>query len=63
MATIPETGAAVSQGAIVITGGAGLVGQNLVTRLKAKGYSRRIVIDKAAENAAILRRFTTARRT
>ena len=57
MATIPETGAAVSQGAVVITGGAGLVGQNLVTRLKARGHSRLIVIDKAAENAAILRRF------
>ena len=40
---------------IVITGGAGLVGQNLVTRLKANGFSRLIVIDKAAENAAILR--------
>lgn len=40
---------------IVITGGAGLVGQNLVTKLKNAGYSRIIVIDKAANNAAILR--------
>jgi nucleoside-diphosphate-sugar epimerase len=40
---------------IVITGGAGLVGQNLVTRLKARGFTRLIVIDKAARNADILR--------
>lgn len=40
---------------IVITGGAGLVGQNLVAKLKQRGYSRLVVIDKAAANAAILR--------
>ena len=40
---------------IVITGGAGLVGQNLVTQLKEKGYIQIVVIDKAVENSAILR--------
>jgi nucleoside-diphosphate-sugar epimerase len=40
---------------ILITGGAGLVGQNLVTRLKDKGFTRVIVIDKATANAEILR--------
>jgi nucleoside-diphosphate-sugar epimerase len=40
---------------IAITGGAGLVGQNLVTRLKARGFARLVVIDKAARNANILR--------
>ena len=42
-------------GRIVITGGAGLVGQNLVARLKAHGFGDILVIDKAAGNAAILR--------
>ncbi len=40
---------------IVITGGAGLVGQNLVSRLKNKGFDTIVVIDKAAANAAVLR--------
>jgi nucleoside-diphosphate-sugar epimerase len=40
---------------IVITGGAGLVGQNLVPRLKAAGWSDIVAIDKAGNNAAILR--------
>ncbi len=43
-------------GKIVITGGAGLVGQNLVPRLKAAGWSEIVVIDKARHNADILRR-------
>ncbi len=43
-------------GKIIITGGAGLVGQNLVPRLKAAGWSDIVVIDKARHNAAILRR-------
>jgi nucleoside-diphosphate-sugar epimerase len=46
--------AAVSRN-IVITGGAGLVGQNLVARLKAKGYDRIVSIDKAAANSAVLK--------
>ena len=43
-------------GKIVVTGGAGLVGQNLVFRLKAAGLSDIVVIDKAAHNADILRK-------
>lgn len=43
-------------GKVVITGGAGLVGQNLVPRLKARGFTEIVAIDKAAENAAILKR-------
>ncbi|MDQ0587772.1 nucleoside-diphosphate-sugar epimerase [Variovorax paradoxus] len=35
---------------IVLPGGAGLVGQNLVARLRAKGYSDIVVIDKHKEN-------------
>jgi len=42
-------------GRIVVTGGAGLVGQNLVSRLKAAGFDDIVVIDKAAHNAGILR--------
>ena len=42
-------------GRVLITGGAGLVGQNLVSRLKERGFSDIVVIDKAAANAAILR--------
>lgn len=42
-------------GKIIITGGAGLVGQNLVARLKAAGWSQIVVIDKARHNADILR--------
>ncbi len=40
---------------IIITGGAGLVGQNLVAKLKQRGYRKIVVIDKAAVNSAILR--------
>lgn len=40
---------------IVITGGAGLVGQNLIARLKARGVDRIVSIDKAAANSAVLR--------
>lgn len=41
---------------IILPGGAGLVGQNLVARLKAKGYSNIVVIDKHRENLEILKR-------
>jgi nucleoside-diphosphate-sugar epimerase len=41
---------------ILLPGGAGLVGQNLVARLKAKGYSNIVVLDKHRENLAILRK-------
>ena len=42
---------------IVITGAAGLVGQNLIHRLVSKGGYRIVAIDKNAHNAAILSRF------
>jgi len=41
---------------IILPGGAGLVGQNLVARLKAKGYTDIVVIDKHADNVKVLRR-------
>lgn len=39
---------------IVITGAAGLVGQNLVVELKRQGYTRLVAIDKHAHNLRIL---------
>ena len=41
---------------IVLPGGAGLVGQNLVARLKARGYTNIVVLDKHRSNLDILRR-------
>jgi nucleoside-diphosphate-sugar epimerase len=41
---------------IILPGGAGLVGQNLVARLKAKGYTDIVVLDKHAANVEVLRR-------
>ena len=41
---------------IILPGGAGLVGQNLVARLKAKGYTQIVVLDKHAANIEVLRR-------
>jgi nucleoside-diphosphate-sugar epimerase len=41
---------------IVLPGGAGLVGQNLVARLKAKGYTNIVVLDKHLGNLNILKR-------
>jgi len=40
---------------IFLPGGAGLVGQNLITRLKTRGYSNIVVFDKHVTNTAILR--------
>lgn len=40
---------------ILLPGGAGLVGQNLIPRLKAAGFSNLIVIDKHLKNIEILR--------
>lgn len=40
---------------IVLPGGAGLVGQNLVARLKAKGYSNIVVLDKHQANLEVLK--------
>ncbi|WAT30637.1 NAD-dependent epimerase/dehydratase family protein [Pseudomonas sp. GXZC] len=40
---------------IILPGGAGLVGQNLVARLKAKGYSNIVVLDKHRKNIEVLK--------
>jgi nucleoside-diphosphate-sugar epimerase len=40
---------------IVLPGGAGLVGQNLVARLRARGYSDIVVLDKHRANLATLK--------
>jgi len=41
---------------LVLTGAAGLVGQNLIVELKAQGFSRLVAIDKHAYNLEVLRR-------
>lgn len=41
---------------IVLPGGAGLVGQNLVARLRDRGYHNIIVLDKHRANLAVLQR-------
>lgn len=41
---------------ILLPGGAGLLGQNLIVRLKEKGYSNIIVLDKHYSNLAILKK-------
>jgi nucleoside-diphosphate-sugar epimerase len=41
---------------IVITGAAGLIGQNLIVRLKQRGYDSIVAIDKHPSNTATLRR-------
>lgn len=41
---------------IVLTGAAGLVGQNLIVELKSQGYDNIVAIDKHAHNLGILRR-------
>jgi nucleoside-diphosphate-sugar epimerase len=40
---------------IILPGGAGLVGQNLVARLKAKGYTNIVVLDKHRSNLDVLK--------
>src|SRR6187402_1760716 len=45
-----------SQPKIALTGAAGLVGQNLIPRLKARGYRNIVALDKHKANTAILRR-------
>ena len=42
-------------GKILLPGGAGLVGQNLVARLQAKGYTNIVVLDKHCANLAVLK--------
>ena len=41
---------------IVLTGAAGLVGQNLVVELKAQGYTQLVALDKHAYNLEVLRK-------
>lgn len=41
---------------IILPGGAGLVGQNLVAQLRQRGYSNLVVLDKHKANLEILRR-------
>jgi nucleoside-diphosphate-sugar epimerase len=41
---------------IALTGAAGLVGQNLIPRLKARGYTNIVALDKHKANVATLRR-------
>jgi nucleoside-diphosphate-sugar epimerase len=41
---------------IVLPGGAGLVGQNLAARLRARGYTNIVVLDKHRANLAVLQR-------
>ena len=41
---------------IILPGGAGLVGQNLVARLQARGYSDIVVLDKHRANLDVLKR-------
>jgi nucleoside-diphosphate-sugar epimerase len=41
---------------IIIPGGAGLVGQNIIVRLKDKGYTNIVVLDKHEANVSILRK-------
>jgi len=45
-----------NQSKIILTGGAGLVGQNLIARLIQKGYTNITVIDKKAKNLEILKK-------
>ena len=43
-----------SQEKIILPGGAGLVGQNLVVRLKERGYTNLVVLDKHRANLTVL---------
>lgn len=46
----------VSDPKVVLVGGAGLVGQNLLVRLKARGFSNVVVLDKHVNNLGVLRK-------
>lgn len=46
-------------GKIILAGGAGLVGQNLVVRMKARGYTNIVVLDKHRKNLDILKKIHT----
>ncbi|HEY6822457.1 MAG TPA: NAD(P)-dependent oxidoreductase [Burkholderiales bacterium] len=48
---------------VIITGGAGLVGQNLALMMKERGFSDIVVIDKHGGNLDVLRRLVPEART
>ena len=50
------SGLFVSRLKVILPGGAGLVGQNLVVRLKARGETEIVVIDKHVANLAAMRK-------
>jgi nucleoside-diphosphate-sugar epimerase len=49
--------AEIKRGKIILTGAAGLVGQNLVPRLTAKGFTEIVAIDKHPTNVKILEKY------
>jgi nucleoside-diphosphate-sugar epimerase len=49
--------AEIKNGKIVITGAAGLVGQNLIPRLKGRGFTEIVAIDKHPTNVKILEKY------
>ena len=52
---LPERSSIPSHERVVVTGAAGLVGQNLIPRLKARGFTEIVGIDKHPANCAIFR--------
>jgi nucleoside-diphosphate-sugar epimerase len=54
MSSDPATQASAPRGRIVLTGAAGLVGQNLVPALKERGFTDIVAIDKHPANTKIL---------
>jgi nucleoside-diphosphate-sugar epimerase len=47
----------IRRGKIVVTGAAGLVGQNLIPRLTARGFTEIVAIDKHPTNVTILKKY------
>ena len=54
MTDFQAAGSTAARGRVVVTGAAGLVGQNLIPRLKARGYADIVAIDKHPANTRIL---------
>ena len=52
--TDPKSDARSPRGRLLVTGAAGLVGQNLIPRLKARGYTDIVAFDKHKSNTRIL---------
>lgn len=55
MADVPPHSGGARRGRLVLTGAAGLVGQNLVPRLKARGWTDIVALDKHPANTRTLR--------